>query len=232
MRSHAPLYEPFDRDGQDLEHPRPGLGAHVSRDPDRHGSRILRGGRHKQRQARGLHEAFEHDLPSLGSFSPAANRGAQGTQDVRDVPVFRPIKASSPSRNRLASVGLFPPVEIAICTAPRRTTAGAMKSHAAGVSTVFTQIRRRRAAKATCRFTSSRSVAAIMRAQPSTSTSRNAREICVMTPWLARRRKAVVTDGLTTTTAASTSRSPHTFRSATIPPPTTRQRRWARSRKI
>ena len=142
------------------------------------------------------------------------------------------INASSPSRNRLASVGLFPPVEIAICTAPRRTTAGAMKSHAAGVSTMFTQIRRRLAAKATCRFTSSRSVAPIMRAQPSTSSSRNAREICVMAPWPAHRRKGVVNNGLTTTTAASASRSPHTFCSATIPPPTTRQRRWARSRKI
>jgi hypothetical protein len=41
---------------------------------------------------------------------------------------------------RLANVGLCPPVEMAICKAPRRMIAGAMKSQASGVSTMFTQI--------------------------------------------------------------------------------------------
>ena len=55
---------------------------------------------------------------------------------------------------RLASVGLCPPVEMAIWSAPRRTMAGAMKSQASGVSTMFTQTSWARAALHTAALTS------------------------------------------------------------------------------
>jgi hypothetical protein len=64
-----------------------------------------------------------------------------------------PYDASSCRRMRFANVGLCPPVEMAICRAPRRTTAGAMKSQASGVSTMFTQTSCSRAALHTAIFT-------------------------------------------------------------------------------
>jgi hypothetical protein len=135
-----------------------------------------------------------------------------------------PYSSSSCVRIRLASVGLCPPVDIAICRAPRRTIAGAMKSHTSGVSTIFTQTLWSRAALHTAIFTSGWSVAPMTSAQPTTSSAQKSRGRYPIRPWAVRSTRDWERCGLTTTTRASASSNPCTFRVATSPPPTTRQR--------
>jgi len=65
-----------------------------------------------------------------------------------------PICVSSSARSRAARPGLAPPVPIAIWSAPRRTTAGAMKVHASGTSITFKRTRSRSASSASRRISS------------------------------------------------------------------------------
>src|SRR5262245_9291582 len=70
-----------------------------------------------------------------------------------------PMRVAILSRNCAARPGLVPPVETATATSPRRTTAGMMKSHNAGLSAVLTSTPASVPSPKTARLTAASSVA-------------------------------------------------------------------------
>lgn len=135
----------------------------------------------------------------------------------------RPYRHSRSRAIRLAVAGLLPAVDTAICNCPRRTIAGRKKSQIAGISATFARILLRLAAAATRAFTAAASVAHTTRKTPRRSAGKKARVISLIFLLRARRTIPACAALATTVTLAPAATSPLALRSATRPPPTTRQ---------
>ena len=107
---------------------------------------------------------------------------------------------------------------------PRRTTEGTRNVQASGSSATFTRPPALRTVSATSRFTCASSVAITTRKAPRRSVGRTGRRRRRRRPAEASAASRAVVEGLTTSTSAPHSTSERTLRSATLPPPTTRQR--------
>src|SRR6185436_13312773 len=184
-----------------------------------------RGGDRIQRQA-AVEAEVDHRTSPLSRRVRAGDGGSARRMRRRSRPsrsAVRPIDggttASSFRRSAFASDGLWPPVETAITTGPRRRTDGTMKLQSSGTSTTLTGIARFRQAAKTARLTFRSSVAAITSTHPATSPARKRRG----TRRTRSRPSAGVNVGLTIVTVAPARRSARAFWSATEPPPTTRQ---------
>ncbi len=137
------------------------------------------------------------------------------------VPYSAGTSASIRRRSLAARPGEAPPVEMAMTRSPRRTTAGTMKSDAAGASTMSASTPARRASMPTHVFTRGSSVAAITSALPGRSSRAYRRFTHLTRPVRSNRRNAGENAGLTTVTCAPAASSPAVLRTATRPPPTT-----------
>ena len=123
-------------------------------------------------------------------------------------------------------------METATTTGERSTTEGITKLPSSGRSTTLTGMRRASAASATRRLTSATSVAAITRCTPSRSPVSNSRGRYSTAASSGNRSRLFTRRGETSITRAPASSRLETLRTATSPPPTTRQGLFFTSRNI
>ena len=107
-----------------------------------------------------------------------------------------------------------------------------MKSEWSGSSAALTSARPSVPSRDSPAFTAALSAATKTKACPARSGGRYVRATWRIAPARAHAWSRAVSVGLTTVTRAPASRSPSTLRSATAPPPTTRQGRVPMSTKI
>jgi len=128
---------------------------------------------------------------------------------------------ASSLRSRAASAGLRPPVEMAICSGPRLTTAGQKKSQCAGSSTELQSTFRAWQERKTASLADGESVAAMARKAPSRSRGENRRRRQTSFPASDQARIRLTARGLITVTRAPQDRRPSAFTAATRPAPIT-----------
>lgn len=135
-------------------------------------------------------------------------------------------------RSLCAKAPLCPAVEMAICSGPRRTTAGQKKSQYARSCTTLHNTSRFCASSKTDRFTAFDEVATMTRKISSRSFGSN--RLCAQKSCSSRAQVWTfdVALGATTATVAPPARSVEIFSSADLPAPTTRHRRPMSLRKI
>ncbi len=147
-------------------------------------------------------------------------------------PYSAPTLRDSFLRSHLARAGALPPVEIATCRSPRRSTDGKAKWECSLSSTAFSSTRSSSASAWIRRLTCGEFVAARARKAPSRSPGWQARGSSVTSPRLLSSWRPLVKRSEITVTAAPASRRVRVLVSPTTPPPTTTACRPATSRAM